>query len=164
MNESALLLKHRKLINYIADKYSTKINPKLHVNDLEDFRSEAVIAAIKAIRSYKENKQQKLTTYIATCIRNRMADINRSVNSKNKIRHLVYNSKLLENIIDREHTMFNPVEMSIMHQILDGTLRSEIIKNYSQENNIEIRKSKEFIESCLCHIHHKLKSSVQNQN
>ena len=72
MDESKLLLEHQKLI-YSVVKRTVKYCRQ--GNELEDYMSEANIAALKAIRTYQEGKNAKLSTYISTCVKNRLADI-----------------------------------------------------------------------------------------
>ena len=74
MDESKLLLDHQELIRRVVACNVKFFNGG---NDFDDYVSEANIAAIKAIRSFKEDSGAKLSTYIVGCVRNRLIDLHK---------------------------------------------------------------------------------------
>ena len=77
MDVNRLLCTYDSLIRATALKYSKHFTIARHVESTDDIVNEARIAAWKAIVSYKTTQGTKIETYITSCIKNRMIDLNR---------------------------------------------------------------------------------------
>ncbi len=103
------LLKHNlRLVVYLAKRYDTNIN------NLEDLISIGTIGLVKAINTYKPEKNIKLATYASRCIENeilmhlrKMSRTNREVSIDEPL-NVDYdgNELLLSDIIGSEDTNF----------------------------------------------------------
>ena len=80
-SESDLIKKHQRMI-YAIVRRSVK---RYGYMDFDDYVSEANIAAMKAIRSFKTDKNAKLSSYISSCVINRIikSNLTRSIESQN---------------------------------------------------------------------------------
>lgn len=72
-----------RLLNFYVYSYQRK-HPN-HSFTKEDLLSEARLAALIAVRTYKENKQAKLSTYIVSCVKNHFSNLARKEKSSRLI-------------------------------------------------------------------------------
>ena len=72
----------QRLINYLVDKYDTKINSRMRINQKSDLIQEAMIVVPIAMKTWDKNKKAALKTYVQVCVANRLKNILRVENSQ----------------------------------------------------------------------------------
>jgi len=184
MNESDVLRKFDLLIIRTVRDNTKNIDRSRSCNDLEDFIQEGRIAALKAIRTHEKKRNVKLSTYIVSCVRNRIVDLHR----RSRVRppadcykeypyeppvdsdeFLVENKLSLEKYLNSKNfEMFMPV-------LLDGSSVADLVK-FAKEKRLEkIRKptgydkwisekeSREDVVKCLCRVQQILELEDESQ-
>jgi len=160
MDESKLLLEHQALI-YTVVKRSVKYCRG--GNEIEDYVAEANIAALKAIRTYRSDKNAKLSTYISTCVRNRLGDIFKHYRRAKvpKIEFFEFLDMLPEVAVEPSSEIFTDDEQELMRELLKAGERrralSILMKRWQTEKNLTKDQTRRALETCFTRIHQKLK-------
>ena len=185
MNETEELNKFENLICHTVKTYARHTDRSKSTNTIDDFLQEGRIAALKAIRTYSEGQNVKLTTYIASCVRNRMYDMHRrtkaqrvpSIDVKEDIR--VYetgtchdNQKLETKMTLAAYLDSDEFEM-IMPLLEDGSTVNDLVKDLTAartvgvedkyEKNRAKQESREDVVACLCRVQRLLGLRGRNQ-
>lgn len=148
MDESQALLEHRDLIHRVV-KCNVKFVAEGH--DLDDYVSEANIAALKAIRTYRLDGKAKLSTYIVDCVRHRLIDMHKHFScQKYQCAKLVDLNSLTDAAYNPSHVVFTDQEKEIISEAIIAGGHSKLIKNSPIE-------SREALKLCFSRIQAKLK-------
>lgn len=147
MDESRALLEHRDLIHRVV-KCNVKFVAEGH--DLDDYVSEANIAALKAIRTYRSDNKTKLSTYIVDCVRHRLIDMHKHFSCQKYQGTMVDLNNLIDAAYNPSHVVFTDQEKTIISEAIIAGGHSKLIKNSPIE-------SREALKLCFSRIQAKLK-------
>jgi RNA polymerase sigma factor (sigma-70 family) len=146
MDESRTLLEHRDLIRRVV-KHNVKFTAEGH--DFDDYVSEANIAALKAIRTYREDNRTKLSTYIVDCVRHRLIDMHKHFGCQ-KYQGTMVDLNLIDAAYNPSHVVFTDQEKLVISEAIVAGGHNKLIKNSPTE-------SREALRLCFSHIQAKLK-------
>jgi len=153
-SESDLIKKHQRMI-YAIVRRSVK---RYGYMDFDDYVSEANIAAMKAIRSFKTDKNAKLSSYISSCVINRLKDIFKSNSSKKNNGICVP----LEDLKESDHPFLSPsfVVLSDEEKSVIGHVakygKASLVKEWRKNKKYTKQQAIEAIDLCFCRINQKL--------
>jgi RNA polymerase sigma factor (sigma-70 family) len=159
MDESKLLLEHQKLIYSVVRR---TVKYCRQGNEIEDYMSEANIAALKAIRTYQGDKNAKLSTYISTCVKNRLADIFKHYGRAKIMQEDLYDvENFPQTYYEPSNVVFSDDEEDLMREILKAGERrhalAKITKKWRIEKNLTKDQTRRALNLCFSRIHQKLK-------
>jgi DNA-directed RNA polymerase specialized sigma subunit len=161
----------------IVDSFYRRNNLLRHINNTrEDLLSEARIAALIAIRRYDSSRKVKLNTYVGSCVKNRLKDLNREAYcSKRGIYDpLADMSGVMESFSDTTinvvqlrldtRKMLSSEEYEFFSMILEGHTFLDVVKEFRKRNNdLSKNKAGEEIRQCFTRIWRKLKSTEMSR-
>jgi RNA polymerase sigma factor (sigma-70 family) len=171
MDVNRLLCTYDSLIRATALKYSKHFTIARHVESTDDIVNEARIAAWKAILSYKTTQGTKIETYITSCIKNRMIDLNRKAHRASRpdlcflgepeLAHatdLQATEDLSEELIDAVtlKSILTPKEFHVLAHLKTGGGMGELITEYRSTRARSSVEARGEVVKCLHRIRRKL--------
>ena len=183
IDENKVLSEFDNLIFHNVRKHTREEDQSKTCNGFDDFLQEGRIAALKAIRTYSNNHNCKLSSYIVNCVRNKMTDLHRQTLTKRNppvdlleegiaeldTRFLKNNESISKYEITSSLTKYlNSEEFELIRPIIeDESTVSDIIddllsrKSVGVSDKFELREIKklcrEDVVACLCRVQQLLK-------
>jgi len=139
-------------------------------NTYEDLLAEARIAAVIAIRKFDATKKVKLKTYVTSCVKNRLMDINKVQYYKKSASYSYEEQKLNNLIIDPWQDAEWHLETSsfkkekdrhVLLMVLAGYRKKEMHSEFVSSYGLSIPNAKKKVNECLLHIATKLYETNQ---
>lgn len=162
-NESKVLRDHEGLIRKTVSICIRNFRASRHSRDYDDYLQEAKIAAIRAYRNYRDDRKAKLSTYIVSCIKNHMIDLDRAVN-RQKTPDLQYqvDNESVEiptvacNPVYTIETYLSDYDARIFRLIKVKDTIAEVVSEWARITGKDKRESSDEVMSCFERIRQRL--------
>lgn len=151
MNEEKMVLDNLNLVYFIIKKMNL-------YNQLEEWIDVGTIGLIKGVKTYKQDKGFKLSTYLTRCIRNEILQEIRNLNTDKRKANLntisldkeIYNNEkddaicLIDTLPSKENVEYEVIKNDAMKDILKGLNDKEkyvLVNSYGLFGKKEIRQN-----------------------
>jgi len=163
MKSEVILREYEGLIRATTKRVVRNFNRSRHINDYEDFLSVARVAAWRAITTYRDDKNAKLSTYIVRCIQHKLFDLDRAANKKaapdlefiGDSAEIEYRCVTTERYLPPS-SILNDDEANLLRKVIKGKDMPTIVRERSFSKHITRRKASLEVSKCLRHIRQRL--------